>query len=215
VLQDAFDWAAQPTIQLATTGVNYNENVVLGRYVGSLCYPAGGAYTYPTIKGDPAHNRAVVVYPTAGAPFTSVNGSPWIIDSISVNANGGYGIVSDAHAHILLRNMDFGICGNGHMCAEYGGFIETLAGPYSISQGAPYHITVCMRGEFVSQGNAVSFLAPYGVWPNFSTFVRGLSGGLLNMGQMSLVSGGHTTGSSPPTNDGTALMYPMAGGSWG
>jgi hypothetical protein len=214
-LQEECDFAAQPTIQLATTGADYNENVTLGRYVGSLCYPAGGAYTYPRILGDPTNNNAVAIHPTAGAAFTSVNGSPWILDSLRVCSNNHYCVVCDAHAHLLLRNLNFGCCGLGHMIAEYGGFIETLAGPYTISGGAPYHITALMRGEYVSQGNAISFTAPYGAWPYFGYFAQGGSGGLVAAGGISLAGGGYTCGhTNQANNDGSALMYPMANGTW-
>jgi hypothetical protein len=43
----------------------------------------------------------------------SVNGDPWIIDSISVNANGGYGAVSDAPAHSFKRPRALYCWGNG------------------------------------------------------------------------------------------------------
>jgi hypothetical protein len=214
-LQDGYDFAAQPTIQPAFTGTDYNENVVLGRYVGSVRYPAGGAYTYPRIAGDTTNNNSVCVHPTAGAAFTSVKGDPWILDSIRVASNNHYCVVADADAHLLLRNLNFGVCGLGHMIAEYDGFIETLNGPYTISGGAPYHITALMRGKVVSQGNVVSFTAPYGSWPYFSYFAQGGSGGLVAAGGISLGSGGYTCGhTNQVNNDGTALMYPTSNGTW-
>jgi len=136
-LQEDYDFAAQPTIQLATTGVDYSECVTLGRYVGSLCYPSGGAYTYPRILGDPTNNNSVCVFPSQGAAFTSVGGMRWIIENVRVRSNNHYGIVADEGARLLLRNPNFGICGVGYTVSEYGAFIETLAGPFTISGARP------------------------------------------------------------------------------
>jgi hypothetical protein len=215
LLQDGYDFAAQPTIQLATTGVDYTECVTLGRYAGSLCYPAGGGYTYPRILGDPANNNSVCVFPSQGAAFTSVGGMRWIIENVRVRSNNHYGIVADEGARLLLRNPNFGICGVGYTVSEYGAFIETLAGPFTISGATDRGFTALMGGRFVSQGNVVSFTAPYGSWPYFTYFARGGSGGLVNMGQLSLGSGGYTCGhTNQADNDGTALMYPMGNGTW-
>lgn len=207
-VQHCYDFTCQPTIQLVTTSIDYAECVTLGRYVGSLCYPSGGGYTYPVIKGDPANTYAVQVRPVTGTPFTSVNGMPWILDSLLVASHSGCGVVSDAGSHLLMRNVNFGICAASHMMAEYGGFIETLAGPYMISGSANYHMSALMGGKWVAQGNPVAFTAPYGTWPAFYYFAQGGSGGLINMGQMSFASGGYTS-AHPGTesNDGTALMY--------
>lgn len=213
-VQSCYDFAAQPTIQLATTGVDYSETVVLGRYVGSLGYTTTG-YTYPVIQGDPSNNAAVRIHNTSGAPFTSVNGNPWIIASLKVAADNSYGIISDAHAHLLLRNLNFGNCLLGHMCSEYGGFIETLAGPYTISGGSTYHIAVVELGEYVSQGNAVTFVQTAGVWPSFTYFAQGRARGYAAAGQMS-IAGGICSSAHPNQvdNDSTAMMHPMQNGLW-
>jgi hypothetical protein len=213
-LQEDFDFAAQPTIQIATTGVDYNETVVLGRYVGTLGYTQNG-YTYPKIQGDPTNNAAVRIHNASGAPFTSVHGFPWIIGSLMVATDNSYGIISDAHAHLLLSNLNFGNCLLGHMCSEYGGWIETLAGPYTISGGSTYHICVVQRGEFVAQGNGIAFVQTAGVWPSFTYFAQGSSWGFAACGQMSIASG--ICSSSHPNqvnNDGTAMMHPMGNGLW-
>jgi hypothetical protein len=181
--------------------------VTLGKYVGSLGYPSSGGYTYPKIQGDPANNAAVAVWPTSGSTFTSVNGDPWIISSLKVTSISAYGIVADAHSHLLLSNMNFAYCGLGHMCAEYGGFIETLAGPYTVSGDSPYHITASMRGEYVSQGNAVTLAVINGAHPIFFYFAQGGSGGLVAASQMT-TSGPYTSyHTNQVNNDGTALMY--------
>jgi hypothetical protein len=209
-LVDNFDFAGQPTIQLATTGVPYAEAVILPRWSGSLGWRSAGNYTYPVIQGDQMDNTAVKVLPPSGSAFTSVHGSPWIISSLTVAAPQ-YGIVSDAGSHLLLQNINFYICGNGHMVAEYGGFIETIAGGYTISGSAPYHITAVMHGIFVSQGNAVTLVGN----PNFVYFADGGSGGLVATGGISYASGILTSyHPGQVNNDGTALMYPNSNGNW-
>jgi hypothetical protein len=209
ILQAGYDFAAQPTIQLATTGVVYLESVTLGRYLGSLGYTPTG-YTYPKIIGD-SNNRANVTVQAPGtdSTFVSVNGDPWIIDSLTVVSFGAYGVESDAHAHLLLNNLNFGYCGLGHMTAIYGGFIETLAGAYVISGSAPYHIDCAMRGEYVSQGNPVSFL---GV--TFFYFARGLSEALIAAGQMNCAGPYASDHPGRVSNDGTATMLPTGSGGW-
>jgi hypothetical protein len=95
--------------------------------------------------------------------------------------------------------------------------ISSLAAQYRVtSGGAPYHITALMRGEYVSQGNAISFTAPYGAWPYFGYFAQGGSGGLVAGGGLRLAGvGGYTCGhTNQANNDGTALMYPMSNGTW-
>lgn len=204
-----YDFAAQPTIQLATTGVIYNESVTLGSWVGSLGYTPTG-YTYPTIQGDPTNNYLVAVQSTAlNSTFTSVDGDPWIISNLRVISNGAYGFNSDAHSHILLNNINFGYCGLGHMTAIYGGFIETLAGPYTITGSTPYHITCLMRGEYVSQGNQVTFEGN-----TFFYFAQGGTGGFINAGQMSCFGPYNNYHPGQILNDGSALMYPTASGYW-
>lgn len=210
-LADNFDFtrAAQPTIQLATTGVDYAENVYLPRYVGSLGWQAG--YTYPVIQGDLTNNGLVVVRPATGSAFIGVNCSPWIISSLMVRSYNQWGINSDACSMILLQNVNFGVCGLGHMCASYGGFIETLNGPYSISGSAQTHINVSVGGIYVSQGNLVTFQA----WPTFLWFAAGVHGGRAECGGLSFANSQYTS-SHPGTvnNDGTALLYPTLNGNW-
>jgi hypothetical protein len=219
-LVGSFDFSAQPTIKLVTTGVDYAENVVLPRYVGSLGwrgwtgsfgYP--GVYTYPRIQGDPSNNAAVTVRPASNAPFTSVHGDAWIIDSVKVASVDNFCVVSDAGSHLLLQNMNFGNCGLGHMAAEYGGFIETLNGPYTISGSAPYHIVAAKKGTYVSQGNAVTFVG----WPSFTYFAAGYNGSMVDAGGISLAAGSGGCSSAHPgtvANDGTSLMYPTSNGAW-
>lgn len=218
-LVDKYDFAAQPTIKLITTGVDYAENVVLRRYVGSLGwigwtpvtgYPA--IYTYPTIQGDPANNAAVVVHAPIYSAFTGVNCLPWIIDSLLVRAPQ-WGVNSDATSHILLRNMNFGACTIGHMTAGYGGFLETLNGPYTISGNAGWHVFVGDCGIYVSQGNAITFLNN----PQFNYFAAGLQGGFVNCAGMSLAPGSAGCTSAHPgavQNDGMSWTYPLWNGNW-
>lgn len=217
-LCDGYDFAAQPTIKLVTTGVEYAEQVVLRRYVGSLGWngwSAGGypgIYTYPTIQGDPTNNAAVVVHAPTYSAFTGVKCLPWIIDSVLVKAPQ-WGVNSDAESHILLRNANFGACTLGHMASAYGGFIETLNGPYTVSGGGGYHVIGAKRGLYVSQGNAITFLGN----PSFNYFAAGIAGSLVDAGGMSLAAGSGGCTSAHPgvvSNDGTSLMYPTSNGGW-
>lgn len=154
-VQDCYDFCCQPTIQLVTTGVAYNEAVTLARYVGSLGY-RGGQYTYPKIQGDTTNNAAVSVHPSSGNAFTSVNGSPWLIDSLLVASNNGYGIEADACSHLLLHNLAYGPCGYDHKTVLYGGFLEDIAGPITLYGGGRYHISAQNGGLYVSQGNTMN-----------------------------------------------------------
>lgn len=213
-LRDGFDFAAQPTIQLVTTGVDYAENVVLPRYCGSLGWNGWAtSYSYPKIQGDVTNNAAVCVHPATGTCFTSVNGLPWIIDSICVKSSNQWGVNFDACGHVLVHNMNFGNCGLGHMGGGYGAFLETLNGPYTISGSAQNHLCVGPRGIYVSQGNPITFLGN----PQFVYFARGYQGALVDCSGMSLAPGSGGCTSYHPgvaSNDGTALMYPTSNGGW-
>jgi hypothetical protein len=61
----------------------------------------------------------------------------------------------------------------------------------------------------------MTFMQSGAGWPTFNYFAQAGSGALVNMGQMSFVAGGYNS-NHPGTesNDGTALMYPTANGTW-
>lgn len=147
-----YDFAAVPTLRVLPTIEYYSESVNLGRWVGSA--------PHFRILGDPADNAAVAVYPDAGGPAIKVvggRGSPYLIESILVQSSGDYGIISDAGSHVLLKNPHFSWVGLAHMFAEHTGFMEVLAGSYTVSGGALWHIAAVANGEFIHQNNTIVF----------------------------------------------------------
>lgn len=151
-----FDLAAESVVQLVTTNINYGP-VYLPSIVGNASL---------RIRGDTTNSGAVNVYAASGNAVTCVNCHGFILDSFRVQA-AQYGIVSDAQGHLLVQNMNFGPAGVAHMFVEHKGFLETLAGPYTVSGGAQVHIQASAFGEYVSQGNVINFQNN----PGFNIFV--------------------------------------------
>lgn len=178
-LRARYDFAAVPTLQVLTTGVVYNESVNLGKWVGSA--------EYFRIAGDVNNNAAVAVAPSVGPAFKCVGGrgSPYLLDSMLYQSTD-YSVISDAGSHLLLQNPNFSWCSLAHMFAEHMGFLEILRGPYTISGGALWHIAAVANGEFIYQGNTISFANN----PIFNmAFVLAAHGGLAYCRELSGWSG--------------------------
>lgn len=155
-IASSFDLAAESVLQIVTTNINYGA-VYLPSIVGNASL---------RIRGDTTNSGAVNVYGASDNAITCVNCHGIILDSFRVQS-AQYGIVSDAQGHLLVRNMNFGPAGAAHMFVEHKGFLETLAGPYTVSGGAQVHIASAALGEFVSQGNVINFQNN----PGFNVFV--------------------------------------------
>ena len=157
LIVDLYDFAAQPTIQLATTGVAYAEAVVLHGYSNSLGWRGWGNYTFARIVGDPSNNAAVVVHPSTGWAFTSVLGAaPWILESLTIKSTTAGGINADAYSRILGKNLNFGQVSSSPLAcqilAQHGAFYEHIAGPFKISGGGWCHVMAHLGGSVKLQG---------------------------------------------------------------
>lgn len=213
-----YDWTvdAQPTIKLATTGVNYVENVHLRRYVGagswSGVFSQGAAgYNFPRIVGDPNDNTAVTVQTPAGAAlacFTGWQSGPWIVDSLKLTSSDHFAINADANAIICGHNLNFGACGAGHITAICRSYYIHLKGPFTLSGGAPVHVYAGLQSIIYTQANSVSLVGN----PGFTKFAQGADQSVISYGGVTFASGTCTSGGI--TNDGTASMYPTSNGNW-
>lgn len=167
-----FDFAVEGVIQLVTTGVNYPGNVQLVSPVGSAPSPTGHTALI-RIRGDVTNNAAVVVGTSTllEKAFTCVGTRGVILDSIRVIAmgGGGVGILADGGCHMLIQNMNFGQCGFAQIQVNHMSFLETLAGPYTISGSAQYHVAVGVASEFINQSNAVTFVGTPSILGAFQT----------------------------------------------
>lgn len=147
-LQFAHDWAVR---NINLNGYDVNINMAAGTYTDGFFGVADQEGSgFINFVGDTVTPSNVLVQ-VAGTCFQNYAGKIGV-SGMKMIASGGYALYSAQRSEIYTRGpVEFGACSVGHVTATMGGLLRFNAN-YTISGGAPYHITTDVGGRVILTG---------------------------------------------------------------
>jgi hypothetical protein len=190
------------TIQLA----NGTYTVAGGNF---LAGESAAGWNGITIAGN-ANASLVTIAATTGNALSFFGGPPIALTGMTLTATGsgltGFGLIAGYGAYVSINNLVFGTCGAAQINASNGGLVTTnQTGAYSITGGAPSHISAGQGGAVWISGTTITLTGT----PAFSTGFVSTDRGLVIAGGANFV--GAATGPKFLNNDLSTISTNGAG----
>lgn len=154
--------------QLDCNGYDVTIKVGDGTYTTGAFITSRVGKGYLYLEGNTSSPSSCVISVTSAYAIHALghpNGSLIFVDGFKLQATGsGCGIVSEAGAFVLYKNIEFGACATAHMICSANGRLE-CSGNYTISGNATFH-WLCSGARVVCNSKTITITGT----PAFSYF---------------------------------------------
>lgn len=175
-------------LTLDLNGFSVTVQIADGTYAAGLSISSPAIGGNVTFQGNNSTPSNVLISTTTTAFTNNAPGFILNINDMKIASSAGVGILANAGAFINYSNIDFGVCGNSHVRAQSGAFIQ-VNGNYSITGASSFHWGVVTSGIINANTKTITLVGT----PAFSTaFANGESTGIMALA--SVTFSGSATG---------------------